>query len=84
MEALQDLGLHRIGNGRELLATAADLTKIHSLTGYDVVYAAFAKLTDGLWITANHNAHDRLSSTGLSVILTDLVHHRGTEDTQSF
>ena len=70
MDALQDLGLHRIGNGRELLAAAAELSKAFSITGYDAVYAAAAKLTGGVWITADQNAHSRLSPTGLSQALT--------------
>ncbi len=72
MNALQDLGLHRIGNGRELITAAADLAKTHSITGYDAVCAACAKLSGGVWITADQNAHDRLSSMRLSSILTGL------------
>ena len=72
MNALQDLGLHRIGNGRELLTAAAALAKKHSIPGYDAVYAACAKLTNGVWITADKSAHDRLSSTRLSTVLTNL------------
>jgi len=73
MNALQDLGLHRIGNGRELLATAAGLAKNHGVTGYDAVYAACAKLTGGVWLTADTTAHGRLASTGLSLPLTGVA-----------
>jgi predicted nucleic acid-binding protein len=69
MNALQDLGLHRIGNGRELLA--AGLAKSHSITGYAAVYAACAKLTGGLWITADRAAWERLASTGLTRALDE-------------
>jgi predicted nucleic acid-binding protein len=72
MNALQDLGLHRIGNGRELLTAAANLAKEYSITGYDAVYAACAELTSGVWITADQSAHDRLTSARLSTVLTDL------------
>jgi predicted nucleic acid-binding protein len=71
MNALQDLGLHRIGNGRELLTAAADLAQTHSITGYGAVYAACAQLTSGVWITADRSAHHRLSSTSLSSFLID-------------
>lgn len=71
MNALQDLGFHRIGNGRELLAAAAELAKSHSVSGYDAVYAACAKLTGGIWITADQDAHDRLISANLSIPLKD-------------
>ncbi|MCC6765531.1 MAG: type II toxin-antitoxin system VapC family toxin [Deltaproteobacteria bacterium] len=66
MEALQDLGFERIGNGRELLACAADLACAHRLTGYDAVYAASAKLTGGCWLTADAQAHRRVKRLNIS------------------
>ena len=66
LDALQDLGLARIGNGRQLLATAADLACRHGLGGYDAVYAACAALTKGRWLTADARAHRRIQSLRLS------------------
>lgn len=66
MDALQDLGFRRIGNGRELLACAAQLACSHRLSGYDAVYAASAKLTEGVWLTADAEAHRRLRRLKIS------------------
>lgn len=66
VDALQDLGLERIGNGRQLLATASDLACRHGLGGYDAVYAACAVLTKGRWITADARAHRRVQSLRIS------------------
>jgi predicted nucleic acid-binding protein len=37
IDALQDLGLERIGNGREMLARAAEIACTYGLTGYDAI-----------------------------------------------
>jgi predicted nucleic acid-binding protein len=66
IDALQDLGFERIGQGRELLARAADLACAHGLTGYDAVYAASAQLTGGLWLTADQKAHRRIQRLHIS------------------
>jgi predicted nucleic acid-binding protein len=66
LDALQDLGLERIGNGRDLLARAADLACRYELTGYDAIYAASAQLTDGIWLTADVRAHDKLRRLRIS------------------
>jgi len=59
IDALQDLGLERIGNGREMLARAAEIACTHGLAGYDAIYAASADLVGGHWVTADLRAHRR-------------------------
>jgi predicted nucleic acid-binding protein len=66
LEALQDLGFARIGNGRDLLATAAKLACRYGLTGYDSIYAASAQLTGGCWLTADARAHKRIQRLRIS------------------
>ena len=66
LDDLQDLGFERIGNGRELLACAADLACRHRLTGYDAVYAASARLTGGCWLTADLKAHRKVRHLQIS------------------
>lgn len=56
MEALQDLGLERIGHGRELLRRAATLSCQYRIRGYDAIYLATAELCQGVWLTADHKA----------------------------
>ena len=53
VEAIQDLGLERIGNGRDLRACAGLPACQNGLGGYDAVYTATAQLTDGCWSTAD-------------------------------
>lgn len=66
LDALQDLGFERIGNGRELLARAAELACAHGLTGYDAVYAASAQLIGGYWLTADVKAHRKIRHLRIS------------------
>jgi predicted nucleic acid-binding protein len=66
LDALQNLGLERIGNGRDLLARAADLACGYGLGGYDAVYAASAQLTGGRWLTADLKAHRRIRRLRIS------------------
>jgi predicted nucleic acid-binding protein len=66
LDAIQDLGFERIGNGRELLARAGDLACRHGLTGYDAVYAASAQLTGGWWLTADLKAHRKIHRLRIS------------------
>jgi predicted nucleic acid-binding protein len=66
LDALQDLGFERIGNGRDLLARAAELACGYGLTGYDATYAAGAQLTGGMWLTADLRAHKKIQSLGIS------------------
>jgi predicted nucleic acid-binding protein len=69
IEALQDLGFERIGNGRELLACSVDLACRYGLTGYDALYVASAKLTRGLWLTADARAHQKIQRLRLSKLV---------------
>lgn len=69
IEILEDLGLNRLGNGRKVLSLAAEYAKKYQLTGYDAVYVANAKLVDGIWLTADKKAYERLKSSGLSQLL---------------
>ena len=66
LDDLQDLGFERIGNGRELLTSAAALACAHGLTGYDAVYAASAQLTGGCWLTADLKAHRKVRHLRIS------------------
>jgi predicted nucleic acid-binding protein len=69
LDALQDLGFERLGNGRKLLARAAELACAHHLTGYDAVYAASAQLLGGCWLTADGKAHRRIRRLRLSKLV---------------
>jgi predicted nucleic acid-binding protein len=66
---LESLGFYRVGNGNELLMKAADISIKYGLTGYDAIYAASAKLLDGLWITADSKAHKRIQKLKISQAL---------------
>lgn len=66
LEALQDLGMERVGNGRELLARAATIASRYGLSGYDSIYAACADLTAGCWLTADLRAHRRIQRLKIS------------------
>lgn len=66
LEALQDLALERIGNGRDLLARAGELACKYGLGGYDAVYAASAQLTAGCWLTADLRAHRKIQRLRIS------------------
>jgi len=69
LDALQDLGLERIGNGRDLLAVAAALACTYGLTGYDAIYGASAQLVGGCWWTADEKAHHRIRKLRLSKVV---------------
>jgi predicted nucleic acid-binding protein len=62
MELLSHIGIQRIGNGRDLISEAADLACRFSLTGYDAIFAATAKLLNAVWITADEKAYKKISS----------------------
>jgi len=66
LDAIQDLGLERIGNGREILACAGNIACRHGLAGYDAVYAASAQLTAGCWLTADVKAHRKIQRLKIS------------------
>lgn len=69
LSTLQDLGMSVLHTGRKTLALAASLAKKHGLSGYDSIYAANAKLTQGLWLTADKKAHKKISSLKISQCL---------------
>lgn len=66
LEALQDLGMERVGNGRELIARAAAIASRYRLSGYDSIYAACADLMRGCWLTADLRAHRRIQRLKVS------------------
>lgn len=66
LEALQDLGMERVGNGRELIFRAAEISSRYRLSGYDSIYAACADLTGGCWLTADLRAHRRIQRLKIS------------------
>ncbi len=66
---LQDLGLVRLGNGRDTLSLAAELAKKFRLSGYDAIYAANAKLIKGTWLTADSRAHKKIANLRISRLL---------------
>lgn len=72
MQDLQELGLSRLGNGRQTIAEAVRLAKEFRLSGYDAIYAANALLVQGVWITADRVAHKKLRSNGISRLLSDV------------
>lgn len=66
LEALQDLGMERVGNGRELIARAAGIATRFRLSGHDSIYAACAELMGGCWLTADLRAHRRIQRLKIS------------------
>lgn len=66
---LQDLGMNLLPTGRNTLALAASMAKKNNLSGYDAIYAANAKLTKGVWITADRKAHKKISPLKISQYL---------------
>ena len=69
LEALQDLGFERLGNGRAVLSEAVALAKQYGLSGYDAVYAANAKLTRGVWVTADETAYKKIEKLHVTQLL---------------
>lgn len=66
---LQGLGMARFPNGSKTLETAAHLAKKCNLSGYDAIYAANARLVNGIWITADKKAHRKLAPLKLSMLI---------------
>jgi predicted nucleic acid-binding protein len=66
VEALPDLGMERVGNGRELISRASDIASRYRLSGYDSIYAACADLIGGCWLTADLRAHRRVQRLKIS------------------
>lgn len=70
LSLLESLGIARIGNGHELLSTAAELALRWRLSGYDAVYVAAALLVKGTWLTADRRAARRVRQASLVRVLT--------------
>ena len=66
---VEALGMRRIGNGHELLASTADLADRWKLSGYDALYVALASLVGGEWLTADARAARRIRDGDLVVLL---------------
>ena len=66
---VEALGLHRVANGHDLLATAAELAVDWGLSGYDATYVALARLVGGAWLTADRRAANRVRDRKLVRIL---------------
>jgi predicted nucleic acid-binding protein len=66
---LEQLGFYRLGNGNELLTTAAQLAVKYQLSGYDAIYAASAKTINATWVTADQRAHKRIAALKISALL---------------
>jgi predicted nucleic acid-binding protein len=56
MTVLQEMGIPRLGHGREIIDRAAVWVQRHALGGYDAVYAACAESTGARWLTADDRA----------------------------
>ncbi len=69
IEALQNLGLTRLGNGHEVLKKAVEISKTYQIGGYDSIYAANAFLLEGVWLTADEKAHRKIEKLKISKFL---------------
>ncbi len=69
LSLVESLGIHRVANGHELLATAAALAVDWGLSGDDATYVALAKLVGGSWLTADRRAAGRVRERRLVRIL---------------
>lgn len=45
---------------------AAELAFRFRISGYDATYLASARIANGVWLTLDRKAHDRVASLGLS------------------
>lgn len=68
-EALEQLGIERIGQGRLLMMRTIDIAQGYKLTGYDAIYAATAELCGGIWFTADAKTHRKIASLKISKLL---------------
>lgn len=66
---VESLGLARVGNGHDLLATAAELACSWKMSGDDSVYLALAALVGGTWLTADARAAGLVPRRGLVRLL---------------
>lgn len=62
------LGLRRVQLDDRLARKAARLAFNRKISGYDACYAALAVEFDGVWLTFDRAAHERLAGTGVSRI----------------
>lgn len=69
LQLLAALGLHRVANGHDLLATAARFAVGWGLSGSDATYVALADLVGGQWLTADERALKRVRKRGLARLL---------------
>ena len=63
-------GIIRQPMTESLAYNAGGFTK-KGLTGYDATYAALAKEVNGIWLTFDKKAHNRIKDEGISHLLTD-------------
>ena len=68
---LEELGLHRVGAGHEVLQTALELSDRWKLSACDCIYLATATLMQGQWLTADERALKRVRAKGLVLSLAD-------------
>lgn len=66
---LQDLGMTLMPMDSDTSSLAVTIVKKHGLSGYDSIYAANAKLVEGIWLTADKKAHQKISSLNISKCL---------------
>jgi predicted nucleic acid-binding protein len=66
---LFDLGLTQIRLGAKLLEEASHIAADYKLSGYDALYAACALSLEGVWLTADLKAHEKISPLGISQCL---------------
>jgi predicted nucleic acid-binding protein len=66
---VEELGIARIGNGHELLDTAATIACDWHLSGYDATYVALASLSGAEWLTADARAAKKVRRRGLVRVL---------------
>lgn len=69
LSLVESLGLARVGNGHDLLARAAAYACEWGVSGYDAVYLALAKLSGGVWLTADAKAARKVRAPGLARLL---------------
>lgn len=69
LRLVEELGLTRIGNGRELLRSAATFACDWGLSGYDATYLALASLTGSRWLTADARAAKKVKKPSLVRVL---------------
>lgn len=69
IEILAQLGIERIGNGKQLLSEAAIIAKKYSISGYDAIFVSSAKLVSGVWLTADKDAVKKLKVSELAELL---------------